>query len=1750
MDIFEITIQHRLETGWPVVAERTRPSQLPLRSEGRLELDEEYESDLLSKQLDARDYGETLGLALFQGTLRDSYMAARAEAEAAQQPLRVLLVVEDPELKPLRWERLCAPDGSGGWDFLALDQRTLYSLYLPSLTDRRFPAIGRRDLRALVVLADPPADNKYGLASFDAGATAISIAAALGEIPHDLLGPAPGAVGPATLDALCDRITAGHYTMLHLVAHGQYRKDGETVLFLLDAPDQTAADKPPRVAAVPATELIKRLGRLRGARGLPHLAFLATCESAKPEAEAALGGLAQRLVRDLGMPAVVAMTERVSIATAERLTQPFYTRLRQHGQVDRALVEAGAGLQDRDDILVPALYSRLAGRPLFSDELEEGRRLTDEEIRYGLERLAELLPERASVLEDEFAVSAEALRGLLGSDEQALSKEARKERAQALDDLDALSEEVLDLTFQAVALDQPVPDYQANHCPFPGLRAFQTDDEAYFFGRDEAVEALLKRLDADRFLAVLGISGSGKSSLVLAGMVPKLIEQAKQAGQTLDYRALTPGSDPETALAKQLQLALPIGQPALLVIDQFEELFTLSIDPEARGRFLENLLKIGKDNPDLHTILTLRADFWGDCAPFEAFRQQMQAHQELLAPMTLAELRSAMEQQAASVGLRFEADLSHTILGEVKGEPGAMPLLQHLLRELWKRRHGRWLRASEYRNLGGIKHAIAHTADEIYDKLVKQDSGGEELMRNLFVRLTRLDDKSEGDEQHRDTRQRVPFDDLVPTGADSDRVRHLVQRLADARLLVITTDQETRQFEVEVSHEALIRHWPRLRTWLDKDRESWMLLAAVRQQAKDWAKRGKKDGDLPRWGERLVQAEGLFKQDRFAQNELERDFLYAAKHLWESEKRKKKIWTIGGILATAFFVVVIIYYWSDAEKSKQVALDNEKTAIENEETAIKERKRADDEKARAEEKAREADYQLAVSNWNSAVNEQETNSLIAAHYFARAARLFQDVERSENARIAVDALLPVMRLQSQFDNKKRVVPYPEEGLYLTSDSDMDADPVVQGWDAGSGLERKPAVLVGNDVVYSDGSIISAWDSAHGLRRRGASNGTEISPDLQLENGLNAHSPDGKRVLNESGISLNEAGLSQQLVIADGQGDKVLVSQETVSATNRISCVSDTETKRFTIDGRLQFTWSELWSELEDEDPNLIGSKAVVIESQDCTPRFELERLPFIRDAVFSGDGRYIAILTDEGVLRLHDSESGTLVESTLPARFVALDGSLALQRTTGNLLQRVWDEYGVYSHWREWVFSAQKNGRLPTDEKPVGVRFDTAGNRILTWSKSGIINVWDTTEKVARVHLESNLTGIVDAGINADGTRFVVLDSNRYLHLWSGSTGAEISNPSGERSAVDMFKFSPDGKWLLINYKDGTLQLLDNGKDSEPKMLEKLPTDQRLHNFRFSVDGSHIVTWSETKVTVWRTQSASRVGSDIVIPEGIKQADIGRAGKVLMIEGDIEVNDDGIMNAILLYDYADRTLPPARTIIAHWGLTGAELDTDGETILVNFGLEEAGSTFHLYQATDGKNLWSPELQNPGELIRFPAQYGYAKFTPYGNRVLTQSTYGNAGSGYGEVLGIWDRKSGKLAAREIRPSEPSGGEDPGLQTRFSNDGTKILGWVNHRIYLWDLASGAALMPPLEYQAPIKDATFTNGDREIAIWAEDSEVRFFSLYRSLRLPLDKLELQVQVMTGTRLNESGKVEWVSPQQWWALKRSFDAIEGQLHK
>jgi hypothetical protein len=301
--IVEIVIQRRVDQGraeWPVVIERTvSGSFLTVRSEGTLALD----AQTLRAAADPRAYGSLLGQALFQGHVLRAF--DRALSESATGP-RVLLTVEASELQSIHWERLCAPLDGDTWSLISRDQRVPFSFYLPSTTDRRFPTIGRRDLRALVLVASPHAPRFPQVQPFDVAAAVAAATGGLGAIESKVLAfeggggtqPArllPGAAGPPTLDELCRLLTEEHFSLLHIVCHGWYNSaKHETILYLAN-PDNS-------VAPVPSSTIIERLRAIQGPRGLPHFALLSSCESAVPDIDAgSLSGLAQRLVRDLGM---------------------------------------------------------------------------------------------------------------------------------------------------------------------------------------------------------------------------------------------------------------------------------------------------------------------------------------------------------------------------------------------------------------------------------------------------------------------------------------------------------------------------------------------------------------------------------------------------------------------------------------------------------------------------------------------------------------------------------------------------------------------------------------------------------------------------------------------------------------------------------------------------------------------------------------------------------------------------------------------------------------------------------------------------------------------------------------------------------------------------------------------------------------------------------------------------------------------------------------------------------------------------------------------------------------------------------------------------------------------------------------------------------------------------------------------------------------------------------------------------------
>ncbi len=422
----------------------------------------------------------------------------------------------------------------------------------------------------------------------------------------------------------------------------------------------------------------------------------------------------------------------------------------------------------------------------------------------------------------------------------------------------------LELAQAARQDDAPAPGI----APYKGLLFFDESDSALFFGRETLTARLADRvaglaIDAStRFLAIVGASGSGKSSLVRAGLAVTL----NHAGW--DVRIFTPGANPLRALEMQINVnqAKAESDRILILIDQFEETFTLCHIETERAAFIEKILSLASSGKII-VVIALRADFYSHCAQYPLLRQAVAAEQEYIGQMTADELRRAIEEPARRGGWEFEPGLVDVLLNDIgadgmgQPEPGALPLLSHALLATWERRRGRTFMLDSYHASGGVRGAIAETAESVFtDQLNHQQ---QELARDVFLRLTELGEGTE------DTRRRAALNELVRQSVEAIQLRIVLNILAEARLITLNEDS------AEVAHEALIREWQRLHQWLTQDRESLHLHRHLTESAKEWESLGRDASELYR-GSRLAQAHEWADANKIHLNEAERVFISAS----------------------------------------------------------------------------------------------------------------------------------------------------------------------------------------------------------------------------------------------------------------------------------------------------------------------------------------------------------------------------------------------------------------------------------------------------------------------------------------------------------------------------------------------------------------------------------------------------------------------------------------------------------------------------------------------------------------------------------------------------------------------------------------------------------------------------------------------------------------------------------------------------------
>jgi hypothetical protein len=501
---------------------------------------------------------------------------------------------------------------------------------------------------------------------------------------------------------------------------------------------------------------------------------------------------------------------------------------------------------------------------------------------------------------------------------------------------------------------QEIEEFPADvSSPYKGLQAFQSEDADLFFGREELVATLLARLAEAPLLAVVGPSGSGKSSVVRAGLIPAIWRGSVPGSGNWHVLTLTPGHHPMEELGlrvsslsrvapsslvqdlrsdpRSLELALrqlfldaPEGRRLVLFIDQFEEVFTLCRDEVEREGFIASLLHaVRAHEARLVVILAMRADFYGRCSAYPEFAAALQGNQVLVGPMSEKEFREAIEGPAKVAGLDLEPSLVEMIVTDVAGEPGALPLFSQALLETWKRRRGWTLTLQGYAESGGVREAIANTAETAYrDRLTPAQ---QPIARNIFLRLIELGEGTE------DTRRRVALDEIVSEQEDATDVRELLSVLADERL--VTTSEES----VELAHEALITHWPTLRAWLDEDRAGHRVHRHLTEASQDWLRLERDPGALYRGG-RLAAADEWANDHPSGLNPLEREFLQASRAFEQSElaagrRRNRRLRQLvatlaAGLTLAVVFGVLAVRQTSIANRERESAEQERRTAQE------------------------------------------------------------------------------------------------------------------------------------------------------------------------------------------------------------------------------------------------------------------------------------------------------------------------------------------------------------------------------------------------------------------------------------------------------------------------------------------------------------------------------------------------------------------------------------------------------------------------------------------------------------------------------------------------------------------------------------------------------------------------------------------------------------------------------------------------------
>lgn len=1147
--------------------------------------------------------------------------------------------------------------------------------------------------------------------------------------------------------------------------------------------------------------------------------------------------------------------------------------------------------------------------------------------------------------------------------------------------------------------------------PYKGLRPFTEADAGDFFGREGLIRRLVARLGApgrgSRFLAVVGASGSGKSSVVRAGLVPAIRDGALGGLEDPFVAEMFPGEHPidelEAALLRiaahplpRLRERLDSGSRGLLevvdlvapgeaevvvIVDQFEEAFTLTTDERERELFLESL-RVAAADPEsrLRVIVTLRADFYDRPLVYPRFGELLAERTEAVPPLIPDELEQAIRAPAERVGVRPDPGLVAELIADVAHQPGALPLLQYALTELFERRDEDRLSLAAYQDVGGVAGALSARAEQIYEAA---GPSGQRATKQVFLRLVTL---GEGRE---DTRRRVTRSELDALEVEQEAIDSVLDTFGRHRLLTFDREPSTREPTVEIAHEALLSAWGRLRTWIDDAREDLRQERGLARAAAEWRA---SDGDpsfLLR-GARLEQLESWAATTDLAIGRSERAYLKASvdqhdREQEEEERRREREVRIERRSARRLRGLVAVFAAAALIATTLIVV-------------------ARDQRGRAEREARIASArELAAAALANLEADPELSVLLAIE----AVETTGSAEARREAEEALHRALVASRLELEVPGVGGLLAWSPRGVFVT-EGPQDSG-VIEIRDAETG--ESVLSFHGHDgdvidVAFSlDGSRLAStgedgtlkvWDPSTGrllssLVARGHASGPSFSGDGSLVAAAWAQPTDEVRVLD--------------------------LSTDRVVSTVRVPGAIDTA---LSPDGkRVAVARSGPVGEVGAVFDVTSGEEAFALAGPNCCAS------PTYRGVSWSPDGRLVAA-SSEGTARVWDAETGSLRQTLLGhsgSVFGVAWSPDSSRLVTGGSdgTAKVW-EFGSDGVRERWSLSAQE-----TKSGIVGVAFSPDGTRVMAGdASSSAVQVWDLRPTGNAEWANLSAPGYPAAEFMPDGRRVVTSSwegrvdrlGAGALTIWDLQTGRKMRmiGPPNDYFAFTSFAVSPDGSSIAL------------GGDSDPECcggpsaarawdtstgeeLWRIADDRTVNEVAFSPDGEYLATadWEGVAKIVDRSGRVIRVlgGQEDFNFSDVAFSSDGR----LVATG--EFNNRG-RERVRVWDWARRDV--LLTIDAEGPWAQVEFDPNGPRVVLS-GSDGLGE---IWDVESGERL--------GVLAGPPGGVKGLTFSPDGSRIATASVDG--------LVRLFDAETG---APELR-LRGSGCAVEGVA--FSPDGMKL------------------------------------------------------------------------------------------------------------